>query len=60
MKPEKETLMNVYEYTIRDPKAGTYTGSYTIPAGVPQEKEVQKQYKSRLVQTFLHIRRYLK
>ena len=48
----KTIRLNVYEYTIKDSKLGKYKGSYTIPAGVPTEKEQQKKYHSKLVQSF--------
>lgn len=46
--------LNVYEYTIKDGKVGEYTGSYTVKAGCVKEKELQKKFKSKLVDSFEH------
>ena len=45
--------LNVYEYVIKD-NDKEYIGSYTVKAGCPKEKELKKQLKATLVDSFDH------
>ena len=45
------TKLNVYEYLIKDKKAGDYTGSYTVKAGCPNEEILKTKHHAKLVDT---------
>lgn len=51
--------VNVYEYPIKDKICGKYTGSYTVKAGSPNEKELKKKYHAKKVDSFEHVYRQL-
>ena len=45
--------MNVYEYEIKNGR-DRYVGSYTVVANCKNEKKLQQQLKSKLVDSFDH------